>query len=91
LGNGVWSNAINELKVSVGGTATPASTGAYARAIQFHGFRTAYTVSAWTDVSSTDGDTYDIQIRYGTFGDYPRYTGGGSDVFMERKQIGDHT
>jgi hypothetical protein len=93
LGDGVWSNAISELKVSVGGSATPGSTGAYARAIQIHGFRTAYTGSAWTDVSKTDGDTYDIQIRYKTSGAFPRFTPGGvpSDVFRERKQIGPHT
>jgi hypothetical protein len=90
LGDGVWSNAIDELKVSVGGTATLSSTGAYARAIQIHGFRTAYTGSAWTEVSGTDGDTYDIQIRYETVGDFPRY-GGGSDEFRERRKIGDHT
>jgi hypothetical protein len=90
LGNGVWSNAISELKASVGGTATAASTGSYARAIQIHGFRTAYTGSAWSEVSKTDGDTYDIQIRYRTSGGFPLY-GGGSDQFRERKQIGPHT
>lgn len=93
LGNGVWSNTIGELKASVGGTATAGSTGGYARALQIHGFRTAYTGSAWSDVSKTDGDTYDIQIRYKTSGAFPRFTPGGvaSDVFRERKQIGPHT
>ena len=93
LGNGVWSNAINELKVSVGGTATPGSTGAYARAIQIHGFRTAYTGSDWLNVGRADGDTYDIQIRYRTANDYPdsRITHGGWQPVRERKKIGDHT
>lgn len=90
FGDGVWSNTISELKVSAAGTATSGSTGAYARAIQIHGFRTAYTGSAWDSVSSTDGDTYDIQIRYKTAGSFPLY-GTGSDVFRERKKIGDHT
>lgn len=91
LGNGVWSNTIIELKASVGGTATAGSTGGYARALQIHGFRTAYTGSAWSEVSNTDGETYDIQIRYKTSGDFPRYTGTGSEVFRERKQLGAHT
>ncbi|MCU0895033.1 MAG: hypothetical protein MUD06_12065 [Rhodospirillales bacterium] len=89
LGNGVWSNTISELKASVGGTATAGSTGGYARALQIHGFRTAYTGSAWSEVSKTDGDTYDIQIRYKTSGAFPRFT--PSDGFRERKQIGAHT
>jgi hypothetical protein len=93
LGDGVWSNAINALKVSVGGTATPGSTGAYARAIQVHGFRTAYTGSDWLNVGRADGDTYDIQIRYRTANDYPdsRNTHGGWQPVRERKKIGDHT
>lgn len=93
LGDGVWSNAIQEMKVSVGGTATANSTGGYARAIQIHGFRIPYTGSAWYTAGSVDGDTYDIQVRYKTSGSYPKFRPNQypSDVWMERKKIGPHT
>jgi hypothetical protein len=74
----------------VGGIATAGSTGGYARALQIHGFRTAYTGSAWHAVSTTPGETYDIQIRYKTAGAFPKFKQTDSR-FKERAQIGPHT
>lgn len=93
LGDGVWSNAITELKASVGGTRTSGTTGGYARALQIHGFRTAYTGSDWLGQGTTRGQTYDIQVAYRKAGDYPdpRVAFGGWLTPYSRVKLGDHT
>lgn len=93
LGDGAWSNSISELKVSVGGTKTSSTTGGYARALQIHGFRTAYTGSDWLNLGTTRGETYDIQVRYRTAGDYPdsRVEFGGWQTPYSRVKLGAHT
>lgn len=92
LGDGVWSDTISELKVSVGGSVTTGTTGPYAKALQIVGFRSAYTGNDWEDGGNTlltYGDIYNIQIRFNTNGAFPRY-GGGTDVHRGRYQLGGH-